>query len=216
MRSLDEHLRDASRAWMDEATPTIVAHSNALASSLRVPRWLLWGGTALGIGVIAATVWLSVSSVERTTPTVVPMVQPRSVPAPAVSELETSKPASISRPRIARGSASAPSHAVAEPRTETPAQPTSPFTVSEPPSGFIAEYERIVAAAVRLEDTDPLRAVSEYRGVAALSRRRGHVAHAVTALERAASVSQRFGDATLTAQIALELASARGALPPSR
>src|SRR5512133_3959174 len=55
MKSLDEHLRDASQAWTQEATPTLVTSADAIAKTLRPRSWMFpWGLGTLGLGVVAA------------------------------------------------------------------------------------------------------------------------------------------------------------------
>lgn len=196
MTSLDDHLRDASQAWMREASPTIAASAEGLARRLSPPRWWSYGMGTAGIVLVGAGLWWALASdpAPRSTPTstpikrevveqrqVIPAAPPTSVP---VEPARTQHTTDVDRRLRAQGGE----------------------------DGFTVEYEKVLTRAMAVEATDPLSAASEYIGLARMCERRGRPAHAVSALERAEALTPRIGDPALTQRIRDMLRTDRAAL----
>lgn len=215
MKSLDEHLRDASQAWSQEATPTLVASADAIAKTLRPRSWwsFPWGLGALGLGVVlAVTIYVDPfgsDSVEtantmQQTPAVTAEPQPvaSQKTAPVVEEpsVVATTVAKQQQPAVVRN--------------ESINAPSTRLKVEGDVDGFTAEYERVLRQAMSFEASDPLRAVNEYMGLARMCERREKYAHAVSALERATVLADQIGDVNLKNSVDAKLSTVKGLLAP--
>lgn len=196
MTSLDDHLRDASQAWMREASPTIAASAEVLSRRLQPSRWWTYGMGTAGLVLVGAAVWWALASdpAPRPTPTATPAVQ-------EVVEHRDVEPST--------------------PSVTTPVIPARPQPLADTDrrlrsnggeDGFTVEYEKVLTRAMAVEATDPLSAASEYIGLARMCARRGRPAHAVSALERAEALTPRIGDPALAQRIQDMLRSNRAEL----
>lgn len=215
MKSLDEHLRDASQAWSQEATPTLVASADAIAKTLRPRSWwsFPWGLGALGLGiVVAVTAYVDpfssapveTPSTMRETPAIV--AQPH-VAQPQAAQSAAEHPAVVET-TIAKQQQT---NVVRESKAQTP---STRLKVEGDVDGFTAEYERVLRQAISYEATDPLRAVNEYMGLVRMCERREKYAHAVSALERATVLADQVGDVNLKHSVETKLQEIKGLLAP--
>lgn len=211
MKSLDEHLRDASQAWSQEATPTLVASADAIAKTLRPRSWwsFPWGLGALGLGVVlAVTIYVDpfASDVVESTNT---KQQPAVITPAPVQEATTD----VEEPTVVATTVSKqqPPAVVRNERINTP---STRLKVEGDVDGFTAEYERVLRQAMSFEASDPLRAVNEYMGLARMCERREKYAHAVSALERATVLADQIGDVNLKNSVDAKLSTVKGLLAP--
>jgi hypothetical protein len=201
MNTLDDHLRDASQAWMREAAPAIAASAEHIAPRVRPTRGWTYGLGSVGALLLVGTVWWLASSTPSAT----------SVPS---STPTTSRPVVVEqRPVIS----TAPSTNVDPPsvtRSTPPPSDTHRLQALGGDDGFTVEYERVLAHAMSIESADPLAAASQYMGLARMCERRERPAHAVSALERAAQLMPRIGDAAMAQRIDAMLRTNRARLQP--
>ncbi|RPI67111.1 MAG: hypothetical protein EHM43_09815 [Ignavibacteriae bacterium] len=217
MKSLDEHLRDASQAWTQEATPTLVTSADVIAKTLRPRSWMFpWGLGTLGLGVVAAvTLYTSQMGTDKsgtdksgTTQSVMSQTS-KSQTEPPLTE-----PSQIS---MSQSDMSQTSMSQTSPSPSLKSRASTPNTrlrVEGQTDGFTTEYERVLGQAMSLEAADPLKAVNEYMGLVRLCERREKYAHAVSALERAAILADQIGDANLKSSVDTKLSEIKGMLAP--
>lgn len=215
MKSLDEHLRDASQAWSQEATPTLVASADAIAKTLRPRSWwsFPWGLGAMGVGiVVAVTAYVNpFSSAPIETPTA-KRETPAVVAHPHVAQPQAEQPA-VESPTVFETTV-AKKQQLAISREARPVTPSTRLKVEGDVDGFTAEYERVLRQAISYEATDPLRAVNEYMGLVRMCERREKYAHAVSALERATVLADQVGDVNLKHSVESKLQEIKGLLAP--
>ncbi len=215
MKSLDEHLRDASQAWSQDATPTLVASADAIAKTLRPRSWwsFPWGLGALGLGiVVAVTAYVDpFSSAPIETPTA-KRETPAIVAQPHVAQPQAEQPA-VEHPAVVETTIAKQQHSnvVRESKAQAP---STRLKVEGDVDGFTAEYERVLRQAISYEATDPLRAVNEYMGLVRMCERREKYAHAVSALERATVLADQVGDVNLKHSVETKLQEIKGLLAP--
>ena len=213
MKPLDEHLRDASNAWLQEARPTLHAAAEDVAKRLTplTPNRYMVGG--LGAVLVIASIWwllsasgespqpgsVTPSGVESRPHTQMPTSPSRTTlppPSPLASPTATTTPVAVSQPVVAEETVSR----------------TNRLVVDGIGDGFTAEYERVLGSAMRFESSDPLRAATEYLGLGRLCIARKQYAHAISALQRAEAIVGTGNYAQLSADIQRALDSCRTAM----
>lgn len=228
MKSLDEHLRDASQAWSQEATPTLVTSADVIAKTLRPRSWMFpWGLGTLGLGVVAVvTLYTSQMGTDKsgtdktgTTQSVLsqtemsqtePSQTEPSQTSTSQAEMSQTSPSQILKSQILK------SQTLKSPSAKSPSakSPSTQLRVEGQTDGFTTEYERVLGQAMALEAADPLKAVNEYMGLVRLCERREKYAHAVSALERAAILADQIGDVNLKSSVDTKLSEIKGMLAP--
>ena len=197
MKPLDEHLHDASNAWMQEARPVIVATEEHLVGSLNSFSLSAWIAGGLGAVAIVATSWWLLSSEPDSPPAQPispskPVVEAVSVEqTPVITTTPPSTPFTVEKKDISR----------TEDPILTAADHQKGFTTNGSVDGFSAEYERILSRAMRFESADPLRAATEYMGLGRLCLARQQYAHAVSVLQRAEELCRRGQFTHLTSSV---------------
>lgn len=188
MKPLDEHVRDASAAWLDEARPTLQETEERIAAQLGGPSWKAYvaGGTVLLV-LSGVMTWMVMTTPEASD-TPMPISEQVATPRTSTPSIRPVSPPSANVPESAPAPVATPSSRA---QGEDGADRTDRWIANGAQDGFTAEYERVLARAIQFERTDPLRAATEYLGLGRLCMKRKQYAHAVSALQRAEELVRR-------------------------